>query len=382
MGNFDVTKALINVINAGINGKELLACEDWGAVFKMAKKHSLGSLFYLAIKDDKSMPEEIIADAKKHFSAQTAQQIMQEYSESKLFEEFSVRGIKYMPLKGHFIKKLYPYPEMRTSCDIDVFYDKGKRDVVLEILSNLGFTLVSTSEYDDHWSKDVVTIETHFNLASNEDNLQKYYSDIWQRLKTDDGKEFYFTDEDFYIYLMVHAAKHFLSDGFGIRTVLDFYLFKKNKNLDQNYLEKEFEKLGLNKFVKSFVHLSEVWFGDETATEETDILCDYVVGARVYGTENRGVIMRNISKSGSASATKRAFIFRRIFPPFKEMSERYKVLKKCVILLPFMWIIRWFEAIFFRRKNIKKIYNESKMIKSEDVDVTTKILDITGLKKD
>jgi len=380
--NNSVAKTLIDVIKAYFNGLDLPNCDNWEEVFALAKRHSLGSLFYLILKDGKILNEELIIKARKHFSAQTAQQVMQEYYSELLISKMEKRKIRLMPLKGYYMRKLYPIPEMRTSCDVDVFYDKERREEILEILPSLGFSLLSTSENDDHWNKDIITVETHFDLTEEKSRYRDYYKDVWNRLITKDGVRYEFSDEDFYIYMMIHAAKHFTNAGFGIRTVLDIYVYNKEKVLDREYLKNEFEKLKLFKFVQCFENLASFWFGKGEINEETELLSSYVIDSGVYGKEDNGVVMRNIDKTATAKSTKRAFLFKMIFPSYKVMAKRYKVLKKCAILLPIMWIVRWFQAVFFRKKNIKTIYKESKMINSDNVANTAKILEITELPLD
>ena len=49
-----------------------------------------------------------------------------------------------------------------------------------------------------------------------------------------------------------------------------------------------------------------------------------------------------------------------IFPPFSVMKDKYPVLNKVSILLPFFWCVIWFGAIFRPKKitNRVKVINE------------------------
>lgn len=64
------------------------------------------------------------------------------------------------------------------------------------------------------------------------------------------------------------------------------------------------------------------------------------------------------------------------------MQERYPILKKAPILLPFYWIKRWFEVLFKRRKNIKNTVNIMQQITNEKVEKYSKILEITEVPLD
>ena len=314
LGTQSRDNALIKIINACINKTELPKVQDYAAVFNLAKRHSLGGMFFLAIKDCSEISDEIKTTAQQHFSANTAQQISQEYYAEKIFEKFKEKGIKFMPLKGYYMRRLYPIPEMRVSCDLDIFYDKVRKDEVSEILKELGFTFVVEVEHAGQWKKGSITIETHHELATNRESYFDYYRDVWTRLKTIDGIEYNFTDEDFYIYSIIHAAKHFSHGGFGIRTVLDIYIYNLKKQLNQEYLDKEFDKLKLSKFRKCFEKLARVWFGEEETDEQTEILANYILSSATYGTMTDSLASKNeMISSSSAKSARFKYVFGNVF---------------------------------------------------------------------
>ena len=43
-----------------------------------------------------------------------------------------------------------------------------------------------------------------------------------------------------------------------------------------------------------------------------------------------------------------------VFPPYSGMAMHFPVLKKVPVLLPVMWIVRWLELVFVRRKSALK----------------------------
>ena len=379
MDYYSRNSALIALIRAYINGLEYPEI-DYEKTFEVAKRHSLGSIYYLAIKDLKDVPNELSTLLRRHFSTQTAQQMVQEYYSEKIMSVLDEKGIRYMPLKGYYMRRYYPLPEMRTSCDIDIFYDFERENEVNELMSSIDFYHESHSDNDDHWSKEVVSVETHFKLIAGNKMFEKYYENAWDKLILESGSRYVFTPEDFYIYMMVHSVKHFVSGGFGIRTVLDVYYYLKNVKLDREYLNAEFEKLKMSTFVYRIERLATLWFdkefdGDYTDEEE---IGKYIIESGVYGTETKSVIMRNVSKN-NAKKTKSKFLFRMMFPSYKDMCLRYKFLKKVPILLPFMWPYRWVDALITRRHNVKTIVKETKMINEENVNKVSRMLELTKL---
>jgi hypothetical protein len=59
------------------------------------------------------------------------------------------------------------------------------------------------------------------------------------------------------------------------------------------------------------------------------------------------------------------------------MCQPYPVLKKAAILLPIMWVYRWFDVLFTRRKNVKAAMNRVQTLDEKSVDTAAKLLEIT-----
>ena len=68
-----------------------------------------------------------------------------------------------------------------------------------------------------------------------------------------------------------------------------------------------------------------------------------------------------------------------IFLPFDEMKKKYLILKKIPLLLPIMWVVRWLDAILFKRKNIKGYNKKISYINDETVQAYNDELELVGL---
>ena len=77
------------------------------------------------------------------------------------------------------------------------------------------------------------------------------------------SNQFYFSDNDFYVYFIVHTYKHFLNSGMGLRTVLDVYLYVSNlqEKLDFDYIEEQLKKLDAYDFEQTFRSIAFKMFG-------------------------------------------------------------------------------------------------------------------------
>ena len=368
---------LVRIIKRYFNGAPL---ED-AAAFRLAKMHSMGNLFYEAVKASPVVPEEVKAAAKQHFYSNLAQQTSQEYYASELFAGLEEKGIWYLPLKGYVLRRMYPALELRTSCDVDVLYDKTRKEEAWEILKGLG--LEEGTESDNHvdWTQGAVNIEMHHELSAQNDIYHAYFKDTFSRLKKTEGFRYDFTPEDFYVYFLAHSAKHFSHGGFGIRTVLDIWIYRQKTELDEAYLEKELAKIHLTKFKPIIEALAEYWFGAGEATEDLELISEYVLTSGTYGKkDNRTVI--DHSSGGNAKSAKTKFLLYKIFPSFKYMKKMYPVVGKAPILYPFSWVVRWFAVVFKRRKNVGGVLTEMKKMESGQVDKIGRVIELTQIPLD
>lgn len=368
------TQNFIKLLYGWLHNAPLPENVRWEDMYRLAKNHGLSTIFYEIARNETDCPEEVKQAAKKQYQMLINQQIQQEYYAEELFLKLKEAKIPYAPLKGYVLRRLYPSPELRTSCDVDVLYDEARKKDVAPIMRELGFCL------NGEWMNGVVTIEMHHELFAVNERGYEYYRTVWQKLRTDDGAEYRFTDEDFYIYFLAHAAKHLTGAGFGVRTVLDVYIFCREKPaLDRAYLQEELSKLGLAKFAATMEKLSRVWFDGESADEETELLGEYIFGSGTYGQTKNRALMKGVEKNNSVGKSKRRYIFKTLFPSYNDMVTVYPFLKKAPFLLPFMWIYKWFEVLFKRRGKFRQTVENLRQMQEAEVDLAKKVLEITEI---
>lgn len=215
-----------------------------------------------------------------------------------------------MPLKGYYMKKLYPAPLMRSCCDLDVWFDPSREKEVKAALGELGFTMKNAGENHMFHTYGAASLEMHYSLGKIP-ACPDYYADVFSRLVHVGGSLYNFTDEDFYVFLIAHLYKHFKSGGTGIRSVLDIYVYNEKKpDLDRDYLAGEFAALGLVSFEEKLRALAYRWFGGEEISDEPDPLADYVLGSGVYGTVQNATV-NGAAKHGKGRVFSAAGLSRR-----------------------------------------------------------------------
>lgn len=337
---------LIRLINGAIKNQKVEYSSDSVDVKKlltMAKRHSVLNTIYPVLNESEKQL------ASRVYAAYVNQHALLDYYGGLIYQKFEENGICYMPLKGAILKQLYPDPLLRSSCDLDIFYKQEDTEKVNKALADLGFDFISDSHnHMVHQINGMVTIEMHHHLFSHNKDMVDYYADnIWKRLIKVSDYRYDFTDEDFYLFLLLHMHKHFTSSGFGVRSLLDVYIYNQHKSLDKIHLDKIYNKLGVTKFVHAIEKLADFWFNDGGSDELTLKLQSHIFDSGVYGTVKNSTLIQ-INKTN-----KFKYFFSRAFPPFSDMKKLYPSLQKCVLHLPFTYIHRLITALFSKKHKEK-----------------------------
>lgn len=289
--------------------------------------------------------------------------VQSEYDINTVLTAFEERGLKYMPLKGYHLKKLYPSTDMRYASDCDVLIDVNQLKEVRALVDELG---LATKRHDEHhdivyYSETKTIFELHKTIFVGP--LEKYFgveNKGFERASVRGGYEYFYEmdREIFYISLLGHSAYHFAeSAGVGIRHLTDIYLYRKAYELNEEYLNAELEKCGLRKFKDEFEKVSAYFFEDAEADEFTKKLAKHILESSLLANEEKksaSDVAAHAIENDDKKAKKKS-VWRKIFLPTEQMKFLFPVLKKAVWLLPFFHIVRWMQVLFTRPKAIKQL---------------------------
>ena len=390
---------LIELIKALLNDTQPVLNEaNFKYIYDIAKLHSLQNILYYAILHYqkygyRDVNIDVLKQLTKDHQFAITRTAMQD-AELELIEKIlNEKKIKYSVLKGSVLKYLYPSSDMRSMTDIDIYFDKTKAKELKKILTGLGYAVESYKKgnHDAYLKEPFMNIEMHRELVSDIYEYSKYYADYFNKLVKAENSEYkyLFNDEDFYLYHITHSAKHFSQGGTGIRTIIDHYIYLKNKQLNKDYLEEELKKLDLSLYESNLTKLSNFWFGNaeeyKKNKSEYDLMIKmskFIFSSTTYGSIQHQILSGFIGekelKNLKSGKIKR--IFRLAFPTYKMMCAIYPVLKKWPILLPFMYIARMFNAIFHRRKNVVSKLNATTNVTKEQIEEHKKTREEIGIK--
>ena len=189
------------------------------------------------------------------------------------------------------------------------------------------------------------------------------------------------TDEDCFIYVFTHFAKHYRDMGIGLRNMVDIWIFDKNVSLDYDYLKNELTSLQLYDFYVNVMNTLKYWFEDGESNDITEFITDYIFKSGMYGTLDNHIISMSLKDTkGNQSIFKIRFkkIMRSIFPTVKDMYTLFPILNKVSFLLPVMWFYFTVKRIFTKGK-FKKFKHDVQMIDSQKIDKYQEALNFVGL---
>lgn len=371
--------SLTVIVRNAVKGSLENARPDLDRLLKISAMHHISCLVYtgaVAAEIDKNAPQ-----MKQMFIAANRDILIHEIQLqelSKIKEALQKSGVDYMLLKGCILKNMYPSPDMRVMSDADILirqYDK-----IADIMQKLGYTLSCESDHEYIWKKEGrLVIEFHKRLIpSYNSDYYAYFGDGFERaFKKESGAfEYQFTDEDGFIYLFTHFAKHYRDGGIGIKHLTDLYVYLKHfQKLDMQYIENELKKLSLYEFYRNILDTLGVWFDKKPSTPITEHITQVIISSGAYGTHKahiRAFALRHQSGKG--------VFLQRAFPPLSIMKIKYKYLEKMPILLPFAWGCRIVNALFYKQDRIKTHTKDMKSISRSDIENYENSLLYVGLK--
>lgn len=338
----------------------LLANIDMESLLRLAKAHSVSAMVCMALEQTDAFQHAAETTRLKWLDAKNKavrKNMLLDAERHQLEKEFAEHGIWYMPLKGSILKDWYPKFGMREMADNDILFDPAGRKQVREIFQNRSYKTVSfrKGNHDVYEKAPIYNFEMHVSLFNGTyKELTEQYENVKERLLPVDGTayQFAFTPEDFYVFVLAHAHKHYSHSGTGVRTLADIYIMnqKLGGTMNWEYVDSELRGLGIFSYERESRELAQKLFGiaelptKANLSEAEQQMLAYYLGASTYGTiENRTLNqMQKLQPDGGAitAHTKRKYLLSRIFPGREWCKACAPTVYKYPVLLPFFWVWR------------------------------------------
>ncbi len=365
------TMLISNFINE--TDPETVSADAFASALQTASRQSLMAVMaYLnklhPMTDDSSLNQYLNNVLRKTVYSQTIRASLFEDLSKKLSEH----GISHMPVKGWYLRNLYPEPDLRSYGDIDILIHEEDREASHALMLELGYEVHDNWEPTYSYSKGSEYYEIHTNLMDGNldgrEDLMAYFREAWQHAHVHHGLCYEPDLEFHFLYTCVHLAKHLYGGGAGMRMYMDAALYIKTygEQMDWEYINREFERLQLTDFYHMILTAVESWFeidlhdlGFDFVRTDSKTVSDletYTLDADLFGKlRDHAVIM---ARNANAAEGKNRFrlILRRIFPLAEVVGKRYTFVARHRWLLPAGWIARLIT-------NAGSIRNESQRLK-------------------
>lgn len=355
---YDMLYLTVCALNDRVPEKERLDKMDMDGLLKVCRKHSLSGLCAFALEKAGAMNDAFLKE--KLLSVRKVMRLDAE--RKRILGIFEEKGIWYMPLKGVFMKEYYPQLGMRVMCDNDILVDSTRIGEITEIMEGDGYERHGDSHQIDiaFHKKPEFSYEMHLCLIGEYDSERgyEYYKSVKERLKKDDDNDYgyHFTNEDYYIYMIVHEYKHYNIAGTGLRSLADVYVFlrKFKEELNFEYIINELKKLGIEEFEEAGRCLAMKIYSSEEIPElssDEQSMLEYYLSSGTYGNKVNFVKNKKDQLFGEDTEVSKAeYLWKRLFPPMEHYKNYFPFFYKHKILLPVGWGYRLFRMMLFRRK--------------------------------
>lgn len=348
--------------------KDCTASSDvWKSVFHIAEQQNVLPLIYEAAH--KCTHGEYISHIQKKVRHQVMIQTQKTQEFLTVYQKLRENNLTPLVVKGLICRNCYPVPDLRPSSDEDVLISSEQFDSFHQILLSSGLVTDCAdlnSAYEvSYRSKGALYLELHkslFPVSSAYGQMNDLFKDAIQNKKEImiEGTSVYTMNEtDHLFYLIVHALKHFMHSGFGIRQVCDVSMFVNRyasdidwKRFDilcdqvhgQNFAYAIF-KIGMKYLTLDETKLPELFRNcnvDESFMLE-DLLDSGIYGKSSLSRLHSSAMTLEAVLSDKQGKKGKINLMSSLFPDASVMQSRYAYVRKTKLLLPVAWIFRFIQ---------------------------------------
>lgn len=350
-------------------------------LLKRARRHDLAHLISYGMIRNGLIDKENLLKYEKITYGAVLRYTKMNHEYERLCKALEEEKIAFIPLKGAVIRKYYPEPWMRTSCDIDILiHEEDLQRTVSYLTGSMNFTERERNAHDvSLYTPKEVNIELHYGLMEEglANSSSKILKDIWNKVYVREGSEYHYImpDDMFYFYHVAHMAKHFQGGGCGIRPFIDLWIMDRMEGADVDGRAALLCEGDLTKYAEKMSKLSRCWFDCAPLDEIDRKVQDYVLRGGAFGTMENRITLQQQRLGG-----KIRYSLSRIIIPYQEFQFYYPVLQKHPWLTPVMHVRRWFGLIFCggMRRSVRELTYNKNVTKAQ-AEAMRLFLDEVGL---
>lgn len=353
----------LHIAKAAVSGGDLPAEKvDWPAIFTLANQQKLLPILFEAARATPAAGENaaLFAVTKQQVIGQVLNQTVRSAEFADLYRKLRSAGLHPIVVKGQLCSRLYPLKDHRISADDDLYIPDAEFMTCHEQLLVNGLTTDTSADElptadEVSYTKDgsPLYIELHRHLFDSaedaHDELNHFFADL-KPVETDGFLAM--PPHEHLLYLILHAYKHFVRSGIGLRQFCDIGLWARayHVEIDWQRLHEQCESVHAATFAAAAFRIARDYLGidfdlpmpwDASIDVEPllhDTLCGGVYGSNDLTRLHSSTVTLNAVKASRTGA--KSSVLRTVFPKREYLERRYPYLKKRPYLLPVAWVQR------------------------------------------
>lgn len=353
----------LHIAKTAISGSDLRAENvDWPAIFTLANQQKLLPILFEAIRKMPAAEENaaLFAVTKQQVIGQVLNQTVRSAEFADLYRKLRAAGLHPIVVKGQLCSRLYPLKDHRISADDDLYIPDAEFMNCHEQLLANGLTtdtpadeLATADEVSYTKKGSPLYIELHRHLFDSSEDAHDELNHFFADLKPVEIDGFLaMPPHEHLLYLILHAYKHFVRSGIGLRQFCDIGLWAReyHAEIDWQQLHDQCTSVHAATFAAAAFRIAGEYLGieldmpapwDDSIDVEPllhDTLCGGVYGSNDYTRLHSSTVTLNAVKANRTG--EKSSVLRTVFPKREYLERRYPYLKKHPYLLPVAWVQR------------------------------------------
>lgn len=356
-------RQFLHIAKAAVSGGALPAEKvDWPAIFTLANQQKLLPILFEAVRKMPAAEENAVlfAVTKQQVIGQVLNQTVRSAEFADLYRKLRAAGLHPIVVKGQLCSRLYPLKDHRISADDDLYISDVEFMACHEQLLANGLT--TDTPADEFPTADEVSytkdgsplyIELHRHLFDSaedaHDELNHFFTDI-NPVEMDGFLAM--LPHEHLLYLLLHAYKHFVRSGIGLRQFCDIGLWARayRGEIDWQRLHEQCGSVHAATFAAAAFRIARDDLGIEfdlpapwsDAVDVEPLLHDSLCGG-AYGSNDLTRLHSSTVTLNAVKASRtgeKSGVLRTVFPKREYLERNYPYLKKHPYLLPVAWVQR------------------------------------------
>lgn len=382
-----VDKLFLESVRAALQGRPLqwegsVTREEWDQLFQLAMQQSLLPMVYQSVhgcEQFRAAGADVDGQIRQRVRHMVVGQVIRTGDFLSIYRALAVRGLEPIVVKGILCRQLYPQPDQRISSDEDLYIPEGAFEAYCEALAAAGMTGRPWELEKAHmlhelaWDKKDSGLQVEIHKQLFDDSTEAYggLNELFaqafeQSIQVEiDGVSIRAMDHSHHLlFLILHALKHFMGSGFGLRQVCDIVLYAQayGSEIDWQWLLECCHQVHAEIFTAALfdIGVRQLDFDPKRAcypdcwrqiTVDSEPMLADLLSAGIYGNVDMSrkhssnmtltaVADHRRGASVGAGSGKLAALWRTVFLPRAVMAQAYPYVDKCALLLPVAWCSR------------------------------------------